>query len=120
MRNLTARVQLFPLAEQDALVAERFIATKVAPDDPVAATAFSIVASQRAAVAARVMIEQSDLLIAIWDGASPGSIAPAGRLHRPSALPRWISTRPSSSRMIAATDGTCRRWFPTLARRSLR
>ena len=109
MRNLTARVQLFPLAEQDALVAERFIATKVAPDDPVAATAFSIVASQRAAVAARVMIEQSDLLIAIWDGASPGSIG--GTRHSiENALYHgapviWINAaNPGSVRLLEGPD----------------
>ena len=74
MRNLAARVQLFQLAEQDALVTERFIATTAAPDDSEAASAYLIIASERAAVAARVMIEQSDLLVAIWDGATPGSI----------------------------------------------
>jgi len=74
MRDLAARVKLFQLAEQDTHVADRFIAAKAASDDAAAATAYAIIASERAAVAARVMIEQSDLLIAIWDGASPGSI----------------------------------------------
>ena len=74
MRNLAARVQLFQLAEQDSLVARRFLATTAAPDDRDSATAYAIIASERAAVAARVMIEQSDLLIAVWDGASLGSI----------------------------------------------
>ena len=74
MRALAGQVRLFQLAEQDAHVARLFIAAKAAPDDAHAATAYSILASERAAVAARVMIEQSDLLIAIWDGATPGSI----------------------------------------------
>lgn len=74
MRDLAGRVRLFQLAEEDALVAERFLAAKAAPGDGAAATAYAILASERAAVAARVMIEQSDLLIAIWDGATPGSI----------------------------------------------
>jgi hypothetical protein len=74
MRTLAARVQLFQLAEQDTVVGERFLAAIAAPGDSTAATAFSIIASERAAVAARVMIEQSDLLVAIWDGATPGSI----------------------------------------------
>ncbi len=109
MRNLTAHVQLFPLAEQDALVAELFIATKSAPDDPRAATSFSIVTSQRAAVAARVMIEQSDLLIALWDGATPGSIG--GTRHTiESALYHgapviWINAaNPTSMRLLEGPD----------------
>ena len=59
MRRLAARVQLFQLAEQDSLVARRFLATMAAPDDRDSATAYAIIASERAAVAARVMIEQS-------------------------------------------------------------
>ena len=74
MRKLAARVQLFQLAEQDTVVGERFLAAMAAPGDSAAATAFSVIASERAAVAGRVMIEQCDLLVAVWDGATPGSI----------------------------------------------
>jgi hypothetical protein len=109
MRALAERVQLLELAEQDSLVAERFLATKRAPDDPDAATAYSIIASERAAVAARVMIEQSDLLVAIWDGASPGSIG--GTRHSiESALYHgapvvWIdAAAPSSIRILIGPD----------------
>jgi hypothetical protein len=109
MRSLARQVKLFQLAEEDALVAERFIATRAAPDDADAATAYSIVASERAAVAARVMIEQSDLMIAIWDGASPGSIG--GTRHSiESALYHgvpviWIdAASPASIRMLEGPD----------------
>lgn len=109
MRDLATRVRLFQLAEEDALVAERFIATKKAPDDPDAATAYAIIASERAAVAARVMIEQSDLMVAIWDGASPGSIG--GTRHSiESALYHgapviWIdAAAPGSIRILEGPD----------------
>lgn len=109
MRSLAARVRLFQLADQDALVAERFVASVSVPDDHDAATAFSIIASERAAIAARVMIEQSDLLIAIWDGASPGSIG--GTRHSiESALYHgapviWIdAAAPESLRLLAGPD----------------
>ncbi|HYJ53421.1 MAG TPA: hypothetical protein VEW04_09635 [Allosphingosinicella sp.] len=74
MRDMAGRVQLFQLAEEDDHVADLFIAHLEKPDDRHAATEYSISASERAAVAARIMIEQSDLLVAIWDGATPGSI----------------------------------------------
>lgn len=73
MRGAAARVKLFELAEQDALVADLFMAMLDAPDDA-AAAAYRLIASNRSASAGRVMIEQSDLLIAIWDGQSSGDI----------------------------------------------
>jgi hypothetical protein len=109
MRDLAGRVQLFELAEQDGIVAERFMATMAAADDRAAATAYAIIASERAAVAARVMIEQSDLLVAIWDGASPGSIG--GTRHTiENALYHgapviWIdASAPGSLRLLVGPD----------------
>lgn len=64
----------FELAEQDEQVAALFVATLDNPADDIAARAFSAVASERAAMAGKVMIEQSDLLIAIWDGVTPGAV----------------------------------------------
>ena len=64
----------FELAEQDEQVAALFLATLDNPADDMAARAFSAVASERAAMAGKVMIEQSDLLIAIWDGVTPGAL----------------------------------------------
>ena len=74
MRAMAGRVQLFELAEEDELVAERFITHLARPKAHHAAAEYSLLSSERAAVAARIMIEQSDLLVAIWDGATPGSI----------------------------------------------
>jgi hypothetical protein len=74
MRDIAGRVRLFELAEEDDFVARRFIAHLAKPADRHAASEYSILASERAAVAARIMVEQSDLLVAIWDGATPGAI----------------------------------------------
>jgi hypothetical protein len=74
MRDIAGRVQLFQLAEEDDFVADRFIAALASPGDRHVTSEYAILASERAAVAARIMIEQSDLLVAIWDGATPGAI----------------------------------------------
>ena len=74
MRAMARSVQLFELAEQDETVKRRFLSALRNPEDEAAALAFSVITSERAAVAGRVMIEQSDILIAIWDGTTPGSV----------------------------------------------
>ncbi len=74
LRALASRVQRFELAEQDAAVAGLWLAALEHPDDHRAAAAFAAIASDRAASAGRVMIEQSDVLIAIWDGITPGAV----------------------------------------------
>lgn len=65
---LLARARLFALAEQDAQMAAHFLASLEAPPGDPARIQFDLERSARNALAARVMIEQSDLLIAIWDG----------------------------------------------------
>lgn len=62
--------RLFELAECDVEVARLFLAMLDAPGDGAAAQACQARLSERVALAGRVMIEQSDLLIAVWDGAS--------------------------------------------------
>lgn len=67
---LYASARLFELADHDATVAGSFLAAQEAPEDHARAQIFSAVSSRRVALAARVMIEQSDLVIAVWDGVS--------------------------------------------------
>lgn len=62
------QARLFELADRDAVVERLFIAALEAPGDFTAAQASSAEISERVALAGRVMIEQSDLLIAVWDG----------------------------------------------------
>ena len=83
MRNVAAQTQRFELAEQDAFAAELFEASLRSPADPAAQHAFSTLTSDRAATASRVMIEQSDILIAIWDGFTLGAMG--GTRHSISA-----------------------------------
>lgn len=60
--------ELFELADQDALVERLMLASLDSPGDAAKAQASSATISERVALAGRVLIEQSDLLIAIWDG----------------------------------------------------
>ena len=73
MRALTARVRRFELAEQDDEVARAFDATLDAPGDAAAAAAYTALASARASAAGCVLIEQSDIVVAVWDGVAPGA-----------------------------------------------
>ena len=67
---LMDQAHVFERADQDPLMAQLFLAALDDPDDPMAAQAYRFTASQRVALAARVMIEQSDFLIGVWDGVS--------------------------------------------------
>jgi hypothetical protein len=68
IRAITARAHLFELADHDAEVEALWLASLAAPDDRVAARAFEALASDNVALAGRVMIERTDLVIAVWDG----------------------------------------------------
>ncbi|GAM99035.1 hypothetical protein U91I_02672 [alpha proteobacterium U9-1i] len=69
IHELQERAHLFELADADDPIALAYLAMHDAPDDANAANIYDADASQRAALAARIVIEQSDILIAIWDGA---------------------------------------------------
>lgn len=73
-----ASAHLFELAERDAVIAPLYLAKLNAPLDVAAAQAFSARASERVALAGRVMIEQSDIVIGIWDGASHAFVGGSG------------------------------------------
>jgi hypothetical protein len=68
IRAITARAQLFELADRDAEVEALWLASLAAPDDRVAARTFEALASENVALAGRVMIERTDLVVAVWDG----------------------------------------------------
>ncbi|MEM8724143.1 MAG: hypothetical protein AAGE86_01340 [Pseudomonadota bacterium] len=70
IRELSNQAIKFELAEQDAEIERCFLATLDAPQDSDLAAAFIHQASQRAGLAGRILIEQSDVLIAVWDGQS--------------------------------------------------
>jgi hypothetical protein len=68
IRAITAQAHLFELAERDAEVEQLWLASLAKPDDPAAARAFEALASDNVALAGRVMIERTDLVVAVWDG----------------------------------------------------
>jgi hypothetical protein len=73
IRQAASQSRLFELADQDAAVAGLFATQLASGGDVAAAQAFQVAASDRAAMAGRVMIEQSDLIIGIWDGKTRGA-----------------------------------------------
>ena len=72
--DIAARVTCFELAERDACMRSMFLDSLQYPKSDDAVHAFSVAASDRAALAGQVMIDQIDLLIAVWDGHSPGPV----------------------------------------------
>ena len=78
IRTLGASARLFELAERDALLTRLYLEKLAAPADLNATEAFAARCSARVALAGRVMIEQSDIIIGIWDGASRAFIGGTG------------------------------------------
>ncbi|MFO6430778.1 hypothetical protein ACLBKT_11900 [Erythrobacter sp. W302b] len=68
IRAVTARACLFELADRDAEVEALWRAVIADPEDRAATRAFEALASDNVALAGRVMIERTDLVIAVWDG----------------------------------------------------
>jgi hypothetical protein len=78
IRDLNDAARLFELAERDELISRLYLDKLAQPHDLKAAEAFSVRCSARVALAGRVMIEQSDIIIGIWDGVSRAYIGGTG------------------------------------------
>lgn len=76
--DFAAQAQRFTIADRDAEIGALFLAMHAAPHDRTRSRAYAFAASERVALAARVMIEQSDLLIGVWDGASTVMVGGTG------------------------------------------
>lgn len=76
--HLMDKACVFELAEADRAVSALYLAMVDAPGDVPAAQRYAFTASRRVALAGRVMIEQSDLVIAVWDGASRDAVGGTG------------------------------------------
>jgi len=68
IREITARAHLFELADHDAEIEALWLASLADPGNAAAARAFEALASDSVALAGRVMIERTDLVVAVWDG----------------------------------------------------
>ncbi len=78
MTAIAVQAQLFELADQDERLAALYLAMLDRPGDFATAQNFVRESSTRAALAARLLIEQCDVLIAVWDGVSTANIGGAG------------------------------------------
>ncbi|MFI4966595.1 MAG: hypothetical protein ACHP9T_14650 [Caulobacterales bacterium] len=75
---LEGQARLFELADRDEAIAALYLARLEAPDDIAKAQAYAFEASERVALAARVMIEQSDLIVGVWDGVNTSFVGGTG------------------------------------------
>ena len=78
IRRWSDRARLFQLADRDEEVSALFEAALASPDDAVRVQHFHATAAAQAALAGRVMIEQSDLLIGVWDNGSRDGVGGTG------------------------------------------
>ncbi|WP_073978107.1 hypothetical protein [Erythrobacter donghaensis] len=68
IRSITARARMFELADRDAEIETLWRRSLADPEDRAAARAFETLTSDQVALAGRVMIEHTDLVVAVWDG----------------------------------------------------
>jgi hypothetical protein len=78
IRSLCKTARVFELGDADETIAAQYLAMLEAPGDITAAQRYSAHASERVALAARVLIEQSDIIIGMWDGASQAFVGGTG------------------------------------------
>jgi hypothetical protein len=109
IQELMTQAHCFELADQDDKIAALYLDKIIAPEDIAKAQAFSFAASQRVVMAAQVMIEQSDLIIGVWDGASTSFTGGTGHtieLALTMGSPvLWIDARaPQTWRIIYAPE----------------
>lgn len=113
--NVASQVTCFELAERDASMTQLFLASLQCPVPRDAAQAFAIAASDRAALAGQVMIEQIDLLIAVWDGHSPGPVGGTrhtiNRTLEMGISVLWIDANsPADWRLLDVPEALASRW----------
>ncbi len=78
IRALGAQARVFQLADRDDFIAGLFLEKLQHPDDPRKASAFAAESSARVALASRIVVEQSDFIVAVWDGVSRTFIGGTG------------------------------------------
>lgn len=78
INSLSKQTHILELADQDNRLTELFLAKLRAPDSFAKAKAFEQESAKRAALAGRIVVEQSDLLIAVWDGQTTANVGGAG------------------------------------------
>lgn len=78
IQTIARQTRLFQLADQDEAIAALYLEYLADRDDFSKAQSFALESAQRAALAGRILIEQSDVIIAVWDGISAANVGGAG------------------------------------------
>ena len=78
IRSLADRAWLFELADRDAEIAELYLNKIANPHDFAKAQLFVAETSVRVALAGRILIEQSDIIVGVWDGATTAHVGGTG------------------------------------------
>lgn len=109
IRRISDRARLFCLADQDAAITDLLLARFDDPGDGAKAQLLAAEVSRRVALAGRILIEQSDILIGVWDGLSTAHIGGTG--HTIAAALQygapviWIDTRaPEEWRILVGPE----------------
>jgi len=76
--SLGRRARLFELADRDAELTQAFIDSLEPGTDHLRAQRFAAQVAARVALASRIMVEQADLLVAVWDGLSRDLVGGTG------------------------------------------
>ena len=113
--DLASRATCFELAERDASMTQMFLDSLQSPISPDAVHGFSVSASDRAALAGQAMIDQIDLLIAVWDGHSPGPVGGTkhtiARTLEMGIRVLWVNANnPAEWRLFDAIEALASRW----------
>lgn len=120
IRSMAARARLFEIAERDAAIGELFVAGLQYPNDRRKVDMFAAESSLRVEQAARVMLEHSDLLIAIWDGVTRAFVGGTGHTVQLAleigAPVVWIDANtPDRWRILTSPESLARVHAPAVA-----
>lgn len=110
---LETRSHCFALADRDAVITADLMAMLGNPGDAGQIRQLSAHTAERAAIAGRVMIEQSDIIIGLWDGATTNHVGGTGHTilaaleHGAPVV--WIDPRePANWRILQAPESLAR------------
>ena len=78
IRALSEQAQLFELADRSEFIAQLYLSKLAAPDDFARAQLFAAETSIRVALAGRILIEQSDIVVGVWDGVTTAHVGGTG------------------------------------------
>lgn len=118
IRTLSDRARLFALADADERIAALFLAKLDSPQDAAAASLYAAEVSRRVELAGRVLIEQSDLMIGVWDGVTTAHVGGTGHTIAAAldlgAPVLWIDpARPEDWRILTGPEALATTASPT-------